>query len=311
MLKAAVGGGVVLGAVAGLVGLTGRYRRDLNQAQERLDAVERRVVDTEFGAQEYAEDGTGLPVLVSHGIFHGCDGGLLSVDDLTEDRRVIVPSRFGYLGSALPADATGTTQADAFAAVLDHLNLAAVDVVAISAGTSAAIQLALRHPHRVNHLVISSGNFPGSTTAQAPPEWATVFYSDRAMWALKTLARPMFANLMGIPTGFPQNPHQALVVDKMLASIFPVDPRRAGAIFDAYVTNPEITSYPLETLQVPTLIIHAKDDPLASHEAAVNASKRIPNAVLISLESGGHLQLGQTQRVSAEIDSFLASPTPT
>ncbi len=147
-------------------------------------------------------------MLVSHGIFHGCDGGLASVEDMIVGRRIIVPSRFGYLGSSLPAGATVADQADAFVAVLDHLHLSAVDVVAISAGTSAAVQLALRHPERVRHLVISSGNLPGSGRAQAPPGWASVFYTEAAMWALKVFARPMFARpmfarLMGVPEGFP------------------------------------------------------------------------------------------------------------
>ena len=180
-------------------------------------------------------------------------------------------------------------------------------MIAISAGTSAAIQLALGHPHRVNHLVISSGNLPGSTTSEAPPQWARAFYSDPAMWTLKTLARPMFSKLMGIPAGFPTNAAEARTADQMLASIFPIAPRTHGAIHDAYITNPEITTYPIETLQIPTLLVHAKDDPLASHDAAVTASQRIPHAVLLSLESGGHLQLGQTERVRTEIAAW-ASP---
>jgi pimeloyl-ACP methyl ester carboxylesterase len=106
--------------------------------------------------------------------------------------------------------------------------------------------------------------------------------------------------------GFPRNTDDALVVEQMLASIFPVDPRTEGAIFDAYVSNPEIASYQLEALGVLTLVVHAKDDPLASYEAAAKASDRIPNSVLISLESGGHLQLGQAGRVRAEVTSFLA-----
>ena len=308
--KTAVRAGAVVGGSAGLVSLARRYRRELAEADTRLAAVDRRVIETEFGALEYAEEGAGAPVLVSHGIFHGCDGGLLSVRDLTHGHRIIAPSRFGYLGSALPPGATGATQADAFVALLDHLDLRTADVIAISAGTSAAIQLTLRHPDRVAHLVISSGNFPGSTTASAPPGWAKVFYSDRAMWALKTFARPGFAKLMGVPDGFPRNATETRAVDKMLASIFPVDRRTTGAIFDAYTTNPEITTYPLEALEVPTLIVHAEDDPLASYAAAVTASERIPNAVLVSLESGGHLQLGQTERVRTEVTSFLAEQAP-
>lgn len=208
---------LVAGAAAVAAGaITVAYRRDLAVSTARLAAVDRRLVATDAGAIEYAERGSGDPVLVSHGIFHGCDGGLLSVQDMVVGRRVIVPSRFGYLGSSLPDDASVAKQADAFVALMDHVGLSSVDVIAVSAGTSAAVQLALRWPRRVRHLVVSSGNFPGSATAQAPPEWANAFYSDPAMWAMKVFARPMFGQLMGVPKDFPRGPEDAQEMGPMV-----------------------------------------------------------------------------------------------
>jgi pimeloyl-ACP methyl ester carboxylesterase len=63
----------------------------------------------------------------------------------------------------------------------------------------------------------------------------------------------------------------------------------------------------LEELRVPTLIVHTTDDPLASYDAAAAAAARTPGARLVSLDSGGHLQLGQTERVRNEIAAFQAS----
>jgi pimeloyl-ACP methyl ester carboxylesterase len=162
-------------AIAG-VSLTRRYRRDLARASARLAAVDRRVVRTASGDVEYAERGSGEPLQVVHGIFHGCDGGLTS-GGLPPDRRLIAPSRFGYLGSPLPPGATPARQADAFAALLDELAVDRTDIVAISAGTTSALQLALRHPDRVKHLIVISGNLPGNPTAAAPPAWARWFYA--------------------------------------------------------------------------------------------------------------------------------------
>ena len=142
--------------------------------------------------------GGGEPLLGSHGIFQGCDGALLSVRDLAPGRRVIAPSRFGYLICLTPA-ATPADQADAFVALLDHLLLDRTDVVGTSAGATAALQLGLRHPARAKHLVIISGNLPGSTTAIAQPPWARVPQQDLPLWTLKSLNWRLLARLAGAP----------------------------------------------------------------------------------------------------------------
>jgi len=199
-----------------------RYRSDLREAQHRLDAVAREVISTPFGAVEYAVRGTGEPMLVSHGIFQGCDGALLSVRALMPGRRVIAPSRFGYVGSVLPPAATPADQADAFISVLDHLRVDRADVVGVSAGATASLQFALRHPSRVEHLVIISGNLPGSTTAVAQPSWARFINRDLPMWTLKVLNRRLLARLAGVPKGLRLSAEDHHFVSEFIDSFFPV-----------------------------------------------------------------------------------------
>jgi pimeloyl-ACP methyl ester carboxylesterase len=67
-----------------------------------------------------------------------------------------------------------------------------------------------------------------------------------------------------------------------------------------------VTNYHLEAVSVPTLIVHTKDDQLASHEASQRAAARIPGARFVSLESGGHLMLGQTKIIRDELAGFFA-----
>jgi len=304
LTTALMGGAAVAGAT-----LTGRYRRDLARARARLAAVDRRVASTPAGDVEYAERGSGEPLLLVHGIFHGCDGGLLSTGGLPQDRRLIAPSRFGYLGSPLPPGATPARQADAFAALLDELAVDRTDVVGISAGTTSALQFALRHPDRVKHLVVISGNLPGNPMAVAPPAWARLFYADLPLWAMRVFAPRAYLHLMGVPKDLPVVGETAAFVDEMAESIFPMAPRAAGGAFDVFVSNPDVHEYPLEAITVPTLLVHAQDDPLTSYDAAVRAASRIPGARLVTVPSGGHLLLGQDDLVGAAVSAFLAEPT--
>jgi len=284
--------------------LSRRYRHDMNAARARLAAVERHVIATPWGAVEYAERGSGDPVLVVHGIFQNCVSGLFSVRDFS-DRRFIAPSRFGCLGSSMPPDATPAGQADALAALLDALDIDQIDVIGESAGATSALQLALRHPERVRHLAVLVGNFPGSPTAVVQPSWAKRIDRQLILWALKTFAPSTTAHLVAaVPKAFAMTSEDARSVTEFIDSLFPMSPE--GYNFDLYVSNGDVNSYDLEAIHVPTLIIHTKDDQLASHEASKRAAERIPGARFVSLESGGHLMLGQMKIVRDQLADFFA-----
>ena len=303
-MKASLVAAVAAAAAIPACGVYLRYRRDMNAARARLAAVNRHVVSTQWGAVEYAERGHGDPVLVVHGIFHNCVGGLLEVRDLVTDRRVIAPSRFGYLGSSMPPNATPAAQADAFAALLDILGIDQIDVIACSAGTTSALQLALRHPRRVKHLAIVVGNLPGSPTAVVQPPSAK-FQRQFVMWALRTFApSTMVRMIAAVPKEFVITSEDARYANEFIDSLFPVS--TDGFVFDAFVSNADVNGYNLEAISVPTLIAHTKDDQLASHDASKRAAERIPGARFLSLESGGHLVLGQHQKGRDELARFFA-----
>jgi pimeloyl-ACP methyl ester carboxylesterase len=300
LLFAALAAGVAIP----VFGLSVRYRRYLKAARARLAATERHVVSTPWGAVEYAERGSGPPVLVVPGIYQDCISGLLSVRDLFADRRVIAPSRFGYRGSSMPPNATPAAQADALVGLLDALDIGQIDVIGISAGTPSALQLALRHPERVKHLAVLVGNFPGSHTAVVQPSWAKRIDRQFIMWALRTFAPSTTARLVAaVPKAFAMTSEDTREVIEFVDSLFPLSPE--GYNFDLYVSNADVNSYNLEAIRVPTLIVHTKDDQLASHEASQRAAGRIPGARFVSLESGGHAMLGQTKNLP-ELENWLA-----
>lgn len=119
-----IAGALAIAVVLVAVLVYARFRRDMRMAQERLQGGGSQVIETDCGPIEYATFGQGDPVLVVHGIFGGFDQGLvIARGNVGEGFRSIVPSRFGYLGTPLPRDASPATQADAFAYLLDALGV--------------------------------------------------------------------------------------------------------------------------------------------------------------------------------------------
>ena len=235
-----------------------------------------------------------------------CSGG-----GLFSDRRLIALSRFGYLGSSLPPCAKPADQADAYAALLDALRIGRTDVLAISAGTTSALQLALRHPDRIKHLVVMSGNLPGfRTTAGQALGLRLLGRSDLPIWALQTFARPLMVRLAGVPKGYPLTADDERVVAEVIDTTFPTGPRAEGVIFDFFTSIPDASGYDLEAIKVSTLLVHSTDDPLTPYDTARRAASRIPGARLVRSEQGGHLGLGQQAVTSRELAAFLGTPAP-
>jgi pimeloyl-ACP methyl ester carboxylesterase len=204
----------------------------------------------------------------------------------------------------MPPNATPAAQADAFAALLDILGIDQIDVIGCSAGTTSALQLALRHPTRVKHLAIVVGNFPGSPTAVVQPPSAK-FQRQFVMWALRTFApSTMIRMVAAVPKEFVMTSEGARYVNEFIDSLFPVS--TDGFIFDAFVSNADVNDYNLEAISVPTLIAHTKDDQLASHDASKRAAERIPGARFVSLDSGGHLMIGQQKTQREALARFFA-----
>ena len=297
---------VVPGSVV-LVTLVARYRRDLHRDRERLAAFDPAYVDTPSGRVEYAQAGEGPPVLIVHGVLGGFDFGVgAGRTNAPSGHRIISPSRFGFLGSPFPADPSPAAQADAFAALLDHLEIAELPVIAFSAGSSSAVQLALRHPERVTRLVLISPNAPHPEPLPKPPRWlAPLLFTQPVFWTLRLLARSRLEGMSGTPAGFVPDERERGALHEIVDSLFPVGPRAPGTIYDSYVGNLDIAAYPFESLAVPTLVIAAQDDTLAPFEDARAMTRRIPGARFVSVPRGGHALTQLDAGARRAVEAFL------
>lgn len=295
-----------------------RYRRDIEAAKRRIAALDWRSVETSFGKIEYVDRGEGPVVLVIHGITEAADGGLRDLDEelVPAEHRLLVPSRFGYLGSEMPEHATPEMQADAFAGLLDALGVDDAVVLASSAGSTCALHLGIRHPDRVRALVFVSANVPGPHLSKGMPPrplFKAIFGSDPILWAMITYLPGLMGRLsqvLRVPDGvqlMPGGDEEKLSL--AMHNVLLGKRRVAGEVFDAYVSNPDVNRIDLSRVLVPTLVMHARDDPGPPYASAVEMARRIPNARLVTVQSGGHLMLGDHAEATREVVRFLAAHT--
>jgi pimeloyl-ACP methyl ester carboxylesterase len=247
-------------------------------------------------------------VLVVHGIGGGYDQGLYIGQIGLESYQLISISRFGYLGTPLPGDATPAAQADAHAALLDALGVPQAAIVGISAGGPSSLQFALRFPERCAALVmVSAVNYEAPAhLLKLGERLQRLIHSDFMGWVVVRYARTFLLNIFGVSRrileGLPAVEKQW--VEQFFESILPLHWRADGIINDIYQIA-SLERLPLERINAPTLVIHADDDTTVSPDQGRYSAKSIPQARFVQLNSGGHFLLGQHQRVCSEVESFL------
>jgi len=308
-----------------LVGLLGagatvlvynRYDRDITLARERV-SIGSQIVQTPCGPIEYASAGDGKPVLVVHGAGGGYDQGLDFAKTLVGGGfRVIAMSRFGYLRTPLPGDASAAAQADAHICLLDALGIQRAAVIGASAGAPSSMQFALRHPQRCTALVllVPAAYVPrpaGGPSMQTPAGTAFLFdtalKSDFLFWAARqlapqTIARAILATPPAVLELAPADERERIT--QVLDHILPISPRRLGLVNDAAVIS-SLPRYDLERIAVPTLVMSSADDLFGTFDTARYTAEHIPRARFVGYPSGGHLWVGHQKELTSEIVGFL------
>ena len=293
-----------------------RFDNDLTTAGARA-AQGGMLVATRCGAIEYQEAGTGAPLLMVHGSGGGHDQGMAFAGALAQQGiRVIAMSRFGYLRTPMPTDASAAAQADAHVCLLDALGIRQAGVLGGSAGAPSALQMVIRHPDRVSALVllVPLAYKPPTLADSAPPlpPWVEstmmrLIGSDFLFWAALHVARDQVIKVvLATPPELltsASSPERARV-SAMLDNILPVSARATGLRSDTTVGK-QLASAPLESIRVPTLVISARDDRYGTYASAQYTASRIAGAKFIGFEEGGHTLVGHDDEIQAEIVKLL------
>ncbi len=196
-------------------------------------------------------------------------------------------------------------------AVVDSYGLKQFALLGISMGAATAVAYAVKHPHRVSHLVMVGGfmrsvfSTPGAS-ARAVEEAELIIRSAELGWASpKPHFRQMFmAQLLARPT--PQQ--QADLEERMLLSMSPV-------VAAAYLRN----NYSIDVadlcaqVKAPTLAFHCRNDALIGFAQGRKMAAAIPGARFVPLEGQGHIL--QTTDAAwpvfcAEAGRFLGNTQP-
>lgn len=280
-----------------------------------------KLLHTRLGPVEYVELGEGPVVLALHGAMGGYDQSLLIARTIgAQGYRYIAVSRPGYLGTPLSAGESPEAQADLCAALLEALGVGQAAVMAVSGGGPCAMHFALRHAERCWSLVLVSTcgeiidtplplsfhimtflarwppivNAMRKRAARNPERAASRSISDPAVRA-RTLADPEVGPLF----------------KALLASTSDrVEQRLAGTQNDIAITRG--TTYPLEAIRVPTLVVHGTQDPLVPFERHAKALvSRIPGAELVRVDEGEHVAIfTHNQEVRERVARFLRAHAP-
>ncbi|MDO8397368.1 MAG: alpha/beta hydrolase [Bradyrhizobium sp.] len=263
------------------------------------------IVETARGPIECAVAGAGAPLLALHGGMGGHDQSTLLARALIADERrhrVIAVSRPGYLGTGLSVGGSPEDQADAFAGLLDRLDIASTVVAAVSAGGPSALQFAIRHPERCRALILVSAcaghlDTPAEILSRlrvmarfARVPGLSAFLGWRARRnpeaaAARAIPDPVLrASTMDDPVAGP-------LLRALQASVFDrLADRLPGRINDIARFG-SLGPIALESISAPTLVVHGRSDDIVPVSHAEVVLGVIAGAEGLLIERAGHVAL--------------------
>jgi pimeloyl-ACP methyl ester carboxylesterase len=216
------------------------------------------------GVELYFEvHGTGEPLVLLSGFSGTSQDWKPTLDAWGPDFQIILTDfrghgRSGILGKPFRHD---DAAADVFG-VLDHLGIGQFKGVGISAGGNVLLQMATRHPRRVEAMVLVS---------------ATPYFPAQARPIMRQYAENLSAGEW-----------------ERLRAIHPGGDRQIQALLESTASFADseddlnFTSSHLATVEARTLIVQGDRDPLYPLELSVEMAKAIPNGSLWIIPNAGH-----------------------
>lgn len=248
----------------------------------------------------YKEFGQGKPLILINGYGMTMDLWPPAVlTNLSRTHRVIVFDNRG-MGNTTASDKPFTIGlfADDTAGLIDALNISHADVIGWSMGADIAQELALRHPGKVDHLILYAGSSGGNESIPASPDVIKTLTNTSG--SAREQGERLFT-LLFPPGWLREHPDPR--------TYFPVPTESSPA--ESYVRQIEAISTwngtysRLPGIRSPTLVLTGADDVISVPENAFVIGGRIPGAWVIQVPGGGHGMMYQFPGTFEQIVTFF------
>jgi 2-hydroxymuconate-semialdehyde hydrolase len=261
-------------------------------------------IDVDGIATNVHVEGDGPPVLLLHGSGPGVTAWAnwrLTIPELARHFRVIAPDIVGFGFTERPSGVTydlGTWTTHAVG-VLDALGIERAHVVGNSFGGSLAMSLAIRHPERVERLVLmGSVGVPFSITPGLDAVWGY----EPSVDAMEGLLHLFAYDRDLIGPDLAQLRYEASVrpgVQEAYRAMFPAPRQHA-------LDGMTHSLGAIASIAAPTLIVHGRDDQVIPLQNAFDLLGLIDDAQLHVFGRCGHwTQLEHAAEFAALVTEFL------
>jgi DNA-binding winged helix-turn-helix (wHTH) protein/pimeloyl-ACP methyl ester carboxylesterase len=184
--------------------------------------------------------------------------------------------------------------------VVDAAGLDRFSLFAMSQGSAVSVAYAVRHPERVERLILYGG-FSRGRARRDPEQAETLLALVRQGWGSENPAFRQFFTSLFVPDGNPEQMQWFNDLQRITTS-----PENAVRIMQA--TGQVDISDLLPQVRVPTLVLHARNDAAVPFNEGRRLAAGIPGARFVALESRSHVILEREpawSRLIEEIASFL------
>ncbi|WP_183086195.1 alpha/beta fold hydrolase [Mycetocola tolaasinivorans] len=262
------------------------------------------ILDTAAGPIEYAERGSGTPLIVLHGTPGGFDQGLTLSETIgtTAGIRLISISRPGYLRTPLEIAPGPRRQGALIGPLLDALGLDTAAVAGVSGGGMAALWAAATLPDRISSLILLEALVEAQDISL--PAGARYLLTRRGIARAAVTAPVQRVLARGVPGPDAEGWDARAVVRSITASGFPFAPRLRGTESDTHYAAEFVAPRP-ELVTVPTLIVHGERDRTVPIGPARNLAGVLPRAKFVPIAGADHTGTVPSLTVRREVPAFV------